>query len=82
MKFDMKQHVGEATELPQTCKALYQVDHRDLVQVSVCCNMSVHPQKVLKMPNLIDCFYLNIPLHTMFGFSFSHGTSSSCLREM
>jgi len=26
MKSGMKQHVEEATELPQTCKALHQVD--------------------------------------------------------
>jgi len=81
MKFGMKQHVGEATELPQTRKALHQVDHMDFGQGSVCCNMSVHPQKVLKMPNLIDCFYLNIPLHTMCGFSFSCGTSPFCLKD-
>ena len=70
MKSGMKQHIGEATELPQTCKVLHQVDDRDFVQVNVCCIMLVHPQKVLKMLNLIDCFYLNIPLHMMSGFSF------------
>jgi len=73
MKSGMKQHVGEATELPETCKALHQV---------VFVAMSVHPQKLLKMPNLTDSFYLNIPLHTMFGFSFSRGTSPFCLRDM
>jgi len=81
MKFGMKQHVGEATELPQTCKALHQVDIETLGK-AVFVAMSVHPQKVLKMPNFTDCFYMNIPLHTMFGFSFSHGTSPFCLRDM
>jgi hypothetical protein len=81
MKFGMKQHVGETTELHQACKALHQVDHRDFVQVNVCCNMLVHPQKVLKILNFIIVFIWTFSCIRCLDFLF-HVAHPSSAREM